>query len=305
MSLEQGGLSGLQSGEVGRQCGGRRRRGFNRGRRREVGLLLGAGQLRCHRLELLFELLGLPEGVFGPGFGADAGLAFALQVLLCDGQLLGTLGQLGGALLQLAGPFRQGAGLGAEPFLRLITHLPLHQRQSVLTDIIIAQEYVQLVENFGSGEGLYQAVSSRGMEGIVCKDLNSSYAIRGKDRRWQKVKNYQDLVAVIGGVTYRGGVVNSVLLGLYDQKGGLWYIGHAGTGRLTMNDWRELTTRVKPILLDKIPFINTPGRIKGAVGVRPELTVKVQFSEWTRDRLLRQPSIQAFVNIPPDQCVFE
>ncbi|NPV92123.1 MAG: DNA ligase [Firmicutes bacterium] len=186
-----------------------------------------------------------------------------------------------------------------------MTHLPLHQRQSVLSDIIIPREHVRLVENFYNGEGLYRAVSERGMEGIVCKDLHSSYAIEGKDRRWQKIKNYRDLIAVVGGVTYRAGVVNSVLLGLYDREGDLRYIGHAGAGRLTMSDWRSLTALVRPLQLDRLPFVNTPGQVRGAVGVKPRLTARVQFAEWTADRQLRQPSIQAFVDLPSDRYVFE
>jgi bifunctional non-homologous end joining protein LigD len=35
--------------------------------------------------------------------------------------------------------------------------------------------------------------------------------INGKDSNWRKVKNFKDLIAVVGGVTYRSGVVNSLL----------------------------------------------------------------------------------------------
>jgi bifunctional non-homologous end joining protein LigD len=52
------------------------------------------------------------------------------------------------------------------------------------------------------------------------------------------------------------------------------------------------------------PFANKTGREREAVWVRPEITVKIQYAEWTEGHSLRQPSIQAFVDIPPTECVF-
>ena len=98
--------------------------------------------------------------------------------------------------------------------------------------------------------------------------------------------------------------VNAVLLGQYDSAGRLWYIGHAGTGRLTREEWRELTEVLRPLTVARTPFVNRPARIQGAFWVRPELTVKVQYSEWRwqEGRSLRHPSIQAIVNVPPEEC---
>ncbi|MFZ5752684.1 MAG: ATP-dependent DNA ligase [Bacillota bacterium] len=180
----------------------------------------------------------------------------------------------------------------------------LQKRQEILMDIITPQENVQLVENFADGESLFTAIKANGMEGIVCKDLNSTYAINGKDGRWQKVKNYRDLIAVVGGVTLRDGVVNALLLGLYDHKGQLWYIGHAGTGKLTHTEWRNLTAIIKPLAVKQSPFINQPQRMKEAVWLKPKITLRIKFTEWTKGRVLRQPSIQAFVDVSPEECMF-
>ena len=67
------------------------------------------------------------------------------------------------------------------------------------------------------------------MDGIICKELNSTFGIGGKDGRWIKVKNTGDIVAVIDGYTLRGGVVNAVLAGLYSEEK-LHFIGKAGPG---------------------------------------------------------------------------
>lgn len=186
-----------------------------------------------------------------------------------------------------------------------VTDQTLTQRSEILSEIISLQEDVQIVESFENAEMLYDVIVSQEMEGVVYKDLTSTYSINGKDRRWQKQKNYGDLVAVIGGVTLRGSVVNALLMGLYSQEGGLWYIGHVGTGKLTAAEWGYLTELIQPLIINQSPFTNIPERIKSALWVKPVITVKVQFIEWTEGHTLRQPSIQAIVDIPGEQCVFE
>lgn len=185
-----------------------------------------------------------------------------------------------------------------------VINQPLKQRQEILGQIISPQSFIQLVENFDNASDLFEVIKSQDMEGVVCKDLNSAYAVKGKDSRWQKLKYYHDLIAVVGGVTFRGNLVNALLLGLYDQEGRLWYIGHAGTGKLTSAEWRTLTEFIQPMIVKARPFVNKPERIKSAVWVEPVLTVKVNYIEWTQDQTLRQPSIQAFVQVKPQECLF-
>ncbi|WP_400163387.1 DNA ligase [Brevibacillus sp. TJ4] len=182
---------------------------------------------------------------------------------------------------------------------------PLDERLRILSDIIVPNDRVQVVSCHENGAALFDVIKQHGLEGIVLKDRTSKYIIGGKDSRWQKKKNYRDLIAVVGGVTLRDQVVNALLLGLYDEKGQLVYIGHAGTGRLTQADWRDLTERIKPLVRKDMPFVNTPAREKESVWLEPAITVKVQFAEWTAGYTLRQPSIQAIVDVPPTSCVAE
>lgn len=186
-----------------------------------------------------------------------------------------------------------------------ITDKTLEERQQILDKIITKNDYVQLVKNHHDSSSLFNAAAEHELEGIIIKDLNSKYSINGKDKRWQKKKVFKDLFAIIGGVTYRSGVVNALLLGLYDENGQLWYIGHAGTGKLTQKDWRSLTKTVQGIITQERPFANVPERNKDAIWIKPELTVKIKFMEWTRSKTLRQPSIQSLVNIDVKDCTFE
>ncbi|MFK4439133.1 DNA ligase [Paenibacillus sp. RC21] len=182
---------------------------------------------------------------------------------------------------------------------------PLAERLELLHQVILPNERVQLAPAHHDGQALFQVIRSEGMEGIVCKRLDSPYTFGGQDGRWVKVKNYGDSIAVIGGYTLNGGVINALLLGLYDKQGRLRYIGHAGTGKLTREDWRQLTERLRPHTISARPFVNEPDRHRDAIWVQPMYTAKVQYSEWRwqEGRTLRQPSIQAFVNQDVGQCI--
>jgi bifunctional non-homologous end joining protein LigD len=186
-----------------------------------------------------------------------------------------------------------------------ITQHPLLKRQEILQEIIKPNEQILLVDNVQDANILFEVIKKQELEGIVLKDLSSTYLINGKDSRWLKKKFYQDLIAVVGGVTLRGSIVNSLLLGLYDQYGNLHYIGHAGTGKLTQNDWRNLTENIAHLIIPEMPFAKPPTRLKGAIWLKPKLTVKVQFTQWLEGHTLRQPSIQAFVNVDPRTLISE
>lgn len=180
---------------------------------------------------------------------------------------------------------------------------PLKERMTILEHTIQPSELVQLVPSYQDANALFKLMEQQQMEGIVMKDVTSKYRIGSKDDRWRKIKVYRDLIAVVGGVTLSHGIVNSMLLGLYDNFGNLHYIGRAGTGKLKKEDWRILTDEIRPLQIERSPFANpVPG--KQIVWIQPLLAVKVAYAEWTEGRSMRQPSIQAFVDVPPHECRF-
>jgi len=183
-----------------------------------------------------------------------------------------------------------------------INNEPLKKRLEILSKIIKQNDQVQLVPTQSDGKALYEVCKQHDLEGIVAKNLNSQYILNGKTPDWQKIKNYKDVIAVIGAVTYRSNIVNSILIGLYDEQEQLWFIGHVGTGKLTVKEWGDLTKVVESIRIDTKPFINQPERVKEVQWLKPLLTVKVQFIDWPEGHSLRQPSIQAFVNQDPKTC---
>ncbi|SDE30776.1 bifunctional non-homologous end joining protein LigD [Paenibacillus sp. UNCCL117] len=186
-----------------------------------------------------------------------------------------------------------------------VTDRPLAERQRLLGEALIPQPDVQLVQSFSDPGSLMEVMVRHGMEGVVCKDLSGTYTMGGKDKRWQKRKIMHDLYAVVGGVTYRDKVVNALLLGLYNSQGDLIYIGHAGTGKVSVREWYELTERAAPLIVRQRPFRNVPERSKDAVWLEPRMTVKVQFLEWTGGMTMRHPSIQAFADVPLESCTMD
>lgn len=179
---------------------------------------------------------------------------------------------------------------------------PLSLRQQLLSNVLLPHPHVQAVPSYTDPSQLFAAAQTQNLEGIVCKDISSTYALGGKDKRWQKRKIISDITAVAGGVTFRDGIVNALLLGLYDCDGLLHYIGHAGTGRLTVQDKRDLTAQAYSLSIDKMPFATVPQRGKGAFWMNPQLVFKVHFLEWNTSGTLRQPVIQAKVDLPPQSC---
>ncbi|WP_343221921.1 DNA ligase [Paenibacillus tritici] len=179
---------------------------------------------------------------------------------------------------------------------------PLSRRQELLKEHLLPHPHVQQVPSYHDPAQLFSAARKGSLEGIVCKDLNSTYAPGGKDRRWQKLKIISDVTAVAGGVTFRDGQVNALLFGLYDDAGKLHYIGHAGAGRMTVQDWRTLTAQIEGLITERMPFAELPERSKGAVWIKPELVFKLHFLEWNPSGTFRQPVIQAQVGLPPLSC---
>ncbi|WFA82887.1 RNA ligase family protein [Paenibacillus amylolyticus] len=183
-----------------------------------------------------------------------------------------------------------------------VTDQPLADRQRLLHEVLNNAPHVQEVTNTLDAASLLTVMRQHQMEGIVCKDLTSSYGIQGKDQRWQKVKIMHDVYAMIGGVTYRSGIVNAVAVGVYDGPDFV-YIGHVGTGKLNSNTWRELTHQVEPLIRQDRPFHNVPERSAETTWVEPRIGVKVQYMELTHHNTLRHPSIQTFADVTREDCL--
>ena len=143
----------------------------------------------------------------------------------------------------------------------------------------------------GDGERLLEASAEQGLEGIVCKRLDSPYEPGRRGNTWLKVKNTLRQELVIGGWLpgegRRAGHLGALLVG-YNEGDSLRFAGKVGTG-FDQRELERLQALLAPLERDSSPFEGRqPGR--GARFVEPELVAEVEFTEWTAQGMLRHPS---------------
>src|SRR4051794_20053757 len=148
----------------------------------------------------------------------------------------------------------------------------------------------------GEGAALLEASATQGLEGVMAKRLDSPYEPGRRPGTWLKVKNTRRQELVIGGWLpgegRRKGRVGALLMGYYDHdppKPELRFAGKVGTG-FDAKELDRLESLLKPLERSTSPFSGSRQPGKGAVFVEPELVAEVEFSEWTRQNMLRHPS---------------
>jgi bifunctional non-homologous end joining protein LigD len=181
---------------------------------------------------------------------------------------------------------------------------PLSRRQQRLAEVLEPGTNIKLVDSHESGTALFRVMQEQGMEGIVAKEREGIYHLGQYNPTWKKIKYYRHLHAVVGGVSVKNGLVNSLLLGLYHEEQ-LLYIGRAGTG-LDNAMIRALTQFVNGLPPQKPPFQNPPRITETAyerlVWFPVQLVVEVRFMEWTSDLTLRAPVVLGFCERETKTC---
>jgi len=173
---------------------------------------------------------------------------------------------------------------------------PLIERKKLLKKILdgLSSQTIVYSEHFEQkGQKVLNKVCQMGLEGIISKNKNSPY-VSYRDKSWIKVKCGKGQEFVVGGYTEpkntREGF-GSLILGAYNEDGELTYTGRVGTG-FTQSAARDLMARFKKISRNKTPFTQNLPAIKTAHWLKPQLVAEVNFLEWTRDGILRQPAFK-------------
>lgn len=179
---------------------------------------------------------------------------------------------------------------------------PLQERQTVLKQVLTTDDNIHLVEDFDRGSTLLDAVKSQDLEGIVAKRRSSLYISGKKHRDWYKIKYRRVQDCVVGGYTLRGTLINSLLLGVYQDQQFI-YVGRAGTG-LKESEWGILTRELPASAISYSPFSNKPFSSRYHF-VKPQLVVRVEFAEWTETLTLRSPVITGFSGHDASLCTFD
>jgi DNA ligase D-like protein (predicted ligase) len=144
-----------------------------------------------------------------------------------------------------------------------------------------------------TAESWFERFEGAGLDGVIAKSWAGQY-VPGK-RLWVKIKHQRTADCVVIGwrKSNDGASLGSLLLGLYDKKGTMHYVGH--TSSFSAAERKELIAKLKP-LQTEIPeseWNANPGRMPGGisrwsrgkekeaewVAVRPELVAEVAYDK--------------------------
>jgi bifunctional non-homologous end joining protein LigD len=182
---------------------------------------------------------------------------------------------------------------------RSLVKLPYDERRRIL-DAILGQHTagtrgaVQVPPAFdGDLEAAFESSRELGLEGVMAKRRDGTYLAGRRTTSWVKVKHHRTQEVVVGGWRpgkgRRANGVGSLLVGVPDA-GGLHYVGRVGSG-FGDRDLDDLLERMGRIARATPPFYDVPRPDStDAHWVSPTLVGEVEFSEWTRDNRLRQPT---------------
>ncbi|KJS86103.1 MAG: hypothetical protein JM58_07510 [Peptococcaceae bacterium BICA1-8] len=189
---------------------------------------------------------------------------------------------------------------------QLLIEQSWQERQEVLSEVkkdLTDFKNIFFTDSFSKGQELFEAIKDKKMEGIVAKDINSSYEVGEKTGRWIKIKYRRKQYCVVCGYTIKNLRPSALLLGVYNDEKKLVFVGRAGSG-ITGENFNKLVALSKEIIIDKSPVINPPHEKLEYIWLEPRITILVEYAEWTEEMALRAPVIKGFTNIPPESCIF-
>jgi bifunctional non-homologous end joining protein LigD len=177
--------------------------------------------------------------------------------------------------------------------------LPYARRRRLLEQLALAGPHWSTPGAItGHGARALEATREAGLEGLVCKKLDSVYEPGVRSRSWIKIRNVRAVDVVVGGwLPGRGrlaGLPGAVLVGQREARR-LRYVGRVGTG-WSEDERAELARLLEALWTPVCPFERDP-RVPGARWVLPRLVGEVRYGTRTRSGLLRQAS---WLRLRPD-----
>lgn len=186
-----------------------------------------------------------------------------------------------------------------------LVELPWTERRRILDALEIDHRELKVPPVFdAAGSETLDAARALGLEGVMAKQRMATYQPGRRSGSWRKVKLVIEDDFVVCGWTNGSGrleaTVGSLLLGTHDADGRLRYVGSVGSGLsdADRDRWLDHFSRSER---PTDPFGIGPRRPVGRF-VEPTQVVRVRFSQWTRDLVLRHPSyIGVRIDRPAEQ----
>jgi bifunctional non-homologous end joining protein LigD len=139
---------------------------------------------------------------------------------------------------------------------------------------------------------LIQSIREQGLEGLVAKRANSRYESGQRSGAWMKMRVNRSEEFIIGGYSIGGSSFDAVIVG-HVVDGKLVYVARTRSG-FTPALRAELLRRMKLLEVGECPFNNLPeirprrwgegltaDKMQDCRWLRPELTARFEFLEWT------------------------
>jgi bifunctional non-homologous end joining protein LigD len=188
-----------------------------------------------------------------------------------------------------------------------LRRVPLLERKQFLNDVLITDNRIHFSDHVAEqGEALFQAAREKGLEGIIAKKADSTYA-GNRTASWVKIKIVQELDAVVAGYTAGRGsrkYFGALVLGLYDKRE-LKFIGNVGTG-FDESKLEKIFDRLQELKIPRSPFKTIPALREEVEWVKPRLVARVKYGQWTDELHLRAPVFLSLRNDrTAEDCTFD
>ncbi len=172
-----------------------------------------------------------------------------------------------------------------------IEHLPLVERKELARQLLRKNQVIRYCDHVDKqGVAFLEKAREQGLEGVIAKRKDSTYARGIRSKEWLKIKNIQSTEAVIVGYTEpKGGRSHFGSLVLANKNRRQWeYRGHVGTG-FSSELLASLKKKMKPFETRESPFKSKVPLNGKVTWLKPELVADIAYTEVTRDKIFRHP----------------
>jgi bifunctional non-homologous end joining protein LigD len=172
-----------------------------------------------------------------------------------------------------------------------LTATPYEDRRRILDELDLGASIIVPEPTLTNGIGLFEAVKSQGLEGVVAKRVGSTYHPGRRSGDWRKIAVRHRIRAVVGGYLPgeggRSSTFGSVLVGLHAHEGLRW-VAAVGSG-FDETSLEGFSDAMSQLQRPTSPFSNDVIAPGAPVWVEPGIVITVEFKEWTLDDHLRAP----------------
>jgi bifunctional non-homologous end joining protein LigD len=189
-----------------------------------------------------------------------------------------------------------------------VINRPLQDRLAILEKAVAEGRYVVRSHPvLEKGERYFDAVVQKGLEGVMAKDLQSTYRPGHRSEHWLKFIRTPSCDCSVSGYTKgkgeREATFGSLLLSLYDGTRSV-FAGRVGTG-FSAAARADLMHRFEPLQAES-PTLEGVDRSSGVRWLHPGVVVAVRYKTVTRNGRLRMPCFAGIrYDIPPEACTID